>query len=153
MWLCHQVTFESLLANSSLGQAHALFGIMCGSSSHENPKPPIVAVLFLSCVWFFVTPWTAAHQAHLSSTYLSLMPSNHLILCCLLLWSSTFLSIRVFPSESPLRITWPKDWNLKFSINPSNEDSGLISFRMVGSPCSARVNKIDFKFSVCHYYC
>ena len=85
-----------------------------------------------------MTPWTAAHQAHLSSTYLSLMPSNHLILCCLLLWSSTFLSIRVFPSESPLRITWPKDWNLKFSINPSNEDSGLISFRMVGSPCSAR---------------
>ena len=148
MWLCHQVTFESLLANSSLGQAHALFGITCRSSSRENPKPPVVVVQFLSCVRLFVTPWTAAHQAHLSATISqsllklmsieSLMPSNHLIICCLLLWFSIFPSIRVFPSESSLRITWPKYWNFKFSISPSNEDSGLISFRVVGSPCSPR---------------
>ena len=151
MWLCHQVTFESLLADSSLGQAHELFGITCGSSSqahaflgitcgsnsHENPKPPVVAVNCLNCVWFFVTPWTAAHQAHLSSTlsqsllkHMSIelvMPSNHIILCCLLLWFYIFPNIRVFPSESSLRITWPKYWNFKFSISPSNEDSGLIS--------------------------
>ena len=86
----------------------------------------------------FVTPWTAAHQASLSITYsqslLKLMsielgmPSNHLILCCLLLLPSIFPSIRGFSSEPVLRITWPKYWT--FSISPSNEYSGLISFRM-----------------------
>ena len=94
-----------------------------------------------------VTPWTAAHQAPLSITNSwsllkhmsteSVMPSNHLILCHpLLLLPSIFSSIRVFsfPASgffrSILHIRWPKDWNFSFSINPANEYSGLISFRM-----------------------
>ena len=59
-----------------------------------------------------------------------MMPSNHLILCCLLLPPLIFLSIRVFFSESVLRIRWPKYWSFNFNISPSSEDSGLISFRM-----------------------
>ena len=69
------------------------------------------------------------------------MPSNHLILCRpLLLLPSIFPSIGVFSDESVLRIRWPKDWSFSFSINPSNEYSELVSFRMdwVGSPCSPR---------------
>ena len=59
------------------------------------------------------------------------MPSNHLVLCCpLLLLLSVFSSVRVFSNESVLRIRWPKDWRFSFSISPSNEYSGLISFRM-----------------------
>ena len=95
----------------------------------------------LSCVQLFATPWTAAHQASLSITNYwsmlklmsieSLMPSNHLILCCpLLLLPSVLPSIRVFSSESVLRIRWPKYWSFSFSISPSNEYSGLISFRI-----------------------
>ena len=87
----------------------------------------------------FVTTWTAAHQASLSITnsqsllkFMSIelvMPSNHLILCRLLLLPlSIFLSIRVISNESVLHIRWPKYWS--FSISPSNEYSGLISFRM-----------------------
>ena len=86
-------------------------------------------------------PWTAARQASLSITNCqslpkpmsieSVMPSNHLILCHpLLLLSSIFPSIRVFPNESALRIRWPKYWSFSFSISPSNEYSGLVSFRM-----------------------
>ena len=92
----------------------------------------------LSRVRLFATPWTAAHQAFLSITnsrsllklmsFESVMPSNHLILCCPLLLPSIFPSIRVFSTESVLRITWPKYWSFSFSINPSNEYSGLISF-------------------------
>ena len=87
-----------------------------------------------------MTPWTAARQASLSITNShslpklmsieSVMPSNHLILCCSLLLPSIFPSIRVFSKESVLRIRWPKYWNFSFSISPSNEYSGLISFRM-----------------------
>ena len=95
----------------------------------------------LSRVWLFVTPWTAAHQAFLSITnswsLLKLMsielamPSNHLILChLLLLLPSIFPSIRVFSNESVLRIRWPKYWSFSFSINCSNEYSGLVSFRI-----------------------
>ena len=94
----------------------------------------------LSCIGLFVTPWTAAHQASLSTTnsrsLLKLMsielvmPSNHLILCLLLLLPSIYPSIRVFSKESVLRIRWPKYWRFSFSIGPSNEYSGLISFRM-----------------------
>ena len=90
----------------------------------------------LSHVWLFVTPWTAAHQASLSSTVSwsllkfmsieSVILSNHLILCQLLLLSSIFPRIRVFPNESALHIKWPKYWS--FSISSSNEQSGLISF-------------------------
>ena len=98
------------------------------------------SVQSLSRVRFFVTPWTAAHQASLSitnsqsllelSSIESVMPSNHLILCCPLLFPpSIFPSIRVFPNESVLHIRWPKYWSFSFSISPSNEYSGLISFR------------------------
>ena len=99
------------------------------------------SVQLLSHVWLFVTPWTAAHQASLSITNSrsslklmsieSVMPSNHLILCCpLLLLPSIFPSIRVFSNVSVLCIRWPKYWSFSFSISPSNEYSGLISFRM-----------------------
>ena len=87
------------------------------------------------------TPWTAAPQASLSITnshsllklmsIVSVMPSNHLILCRTpLLPPSIFPSIRVFSNESALRLRWPKYWSFSFSISPSNEYSGLISFRM-----------------------
>ena len=94
-----------------------------------------------SHVGLFVTPWTAARQASLSITNSgsllkvmsieSVMPSNHLILCHpLLLLPSIFPSIRVFSSESVPHIRWPKYWSFSFSISPSNEYSGLISFTM-----------------------
>ena len=99
------------------------------------------SVQSLSHVRLFATPWTAACQASLSITnswsLLKLMsielamPSNHLILCRpLLLLPSIFPNIRVFSNESVLRIRWPKFWSFSFSISPSNEYSGLISFRM-----------------------
>ena len=98
------------------------------------------SVQSLSCVQLFSTPWTAACQASLSITnswsFLKLvfielvMPSNHLILCRPLLLPSIFPSLGVFSSESVLRIRWPKYWSFSFSISPSNEYSGLISFRM-----------------------
>ena len=86
------------------------------------------------------TSWTAARQASLSITYSQsllnlmsielVMPSNHLIFGRPLLLPSIFLSIRVFSNESALRIRWPKYWSFSFNISPSNEHSGLISFRM-----------------------
>ena len=102
---------------------------------------PFSSVQLLSCVWLFATPWTAARQASLSITNSrsslklmsieSVMPSNHFTLCCpLLLPHSICPSIRVFPNESVLHIRWPKYWSFSFSISPSNEYSGLISFKM-----------------------
>ena len=99
------------------------------------------SVQWLSRVRLFATPRTAACQASLSITNSQsllklmsielMMPSNHLILCRpLLLMLSIFPSIRVFSNESVLHIRWPKDWSFSFSISPSNEYSGLISFRM-----------------------
>ena len=99
------------------------------------------SVQSLSRLQLFVTPWTAAHQASLSITNSqslpklmsieSVMPSNHLILCRpLLLPRSIFLSIRVFCNKSALCMRWPKYWSFSFNISPSNEHSGLISFRM-----------------------
>ena len=99
------------------------------------------SVQSLSHVQLFATLWTAALQASLSITnswsllYLmsieSVMPPNHLILCCsLLLLPSIFPSISVFSNESVLPIRWPKYWSFSFIISPSNEYSGLISFRM-----------------------
>ena len=99
------------------------------------------SVQSLSYVRLFVTPWTASRQASLSITNSwsllklmpieSVMPSNHLIFCHpLLLPPSFFPSIRVFSNESVLRVRWPKYWSFTFSISPSNEYSGLISFRM-----------------------
>ena len=101
----------------------------------------ISSVRSLSCVQLFMTLWTAAHQPSLSITNSrsllklvsieSVMPSNHLILCHpLFLPPSIFPSIKVFSNESALRIRWPKYWSFRFSISPSNEHPGLISFRM-----------------------
>ena len=98
------------------------------------------SVQSISCARLFVTPWTTAHQASLSiidsqgppkpMSIESVMPSNHLILCRpLLLPPSIIPSIRVFSNESVLYIRWPKYWSFSFSITPSNEYSGLISFR------------------------
>ena len=100
-----------------------------------------VQSLSLSHFWLFATPWTAAHQASLSITNSQsllklmsiglVMPSNQVILCCpLLLLPSIFPSIRVFSNESVLLIRLPKYWSFSFSISPSNEYSGLISFRI-----------------------
>ena len=99
------------------------------------------SVQLLSHVWLFATPWTTAYQASLSITNSqsppkpmpieSVMPPNHLILCLpLLLLPSIFPSIRVFSNESALCIRWLKYWSFSFNISPSNEHSGLISFRM-----------------------
>ena len=100
----------------------------------------VAVVQSLSRVQLFVTPWTAATQASLfitnSQSLLkfvsieSMMPSKLLILCCLLLLPSVFPSIRIFSSELVLHIRWPKYWSFSFSISPSNEYSGRISFRM-----------------------
>ena len=99
------------------------------------------SVQSLSCVQLIVTPWTAAHHASLSITNSqsllklmsieSVIPSNHLILCCpLLLLPSIFPSLKVFLNESALRIRWSKYWSFSFNISVSKEHSGLISFRM-----------------------
>ena len=100
----------------------------------------VSSVQLLSHVQLFVNLWTAARQASLSITNSrsllklmpieSVMPSNHLILCHSLLPSSIFPSIRVFSHESALHIRWPKYWSFSFNLSPSNEYSGLISFRM-----------------------
>ena len=101
----------------------------------------MLSVQSLSRVRLFTTPWTAAHQASLSITNSqrllklmpieSMMPSNHLMLCCLLLLlPSIFPSIGVFSNESVLCIRWPKYWSFSFSISPSNDYSGLILFRI-----------------------
>ena len=99
------------------------------------------SVQSLSCVRLFATPWITAHQASLSITNSrsscklmsieSVMPSSHLILCRpLLLLPPIPPSIRVFSNESTLRMRWPKYWSFSFSISPSNEHPGLVSFRM-----------------------
>ena len=100
----------------------------------------LVVVQVFSPIQLLVTPWTAAHQASWSFTVSwsllklmsieLMMPSNHLILCCPLPLPSNFPSIRVFSSELALCIRWPKYWSFSFSISPSNEHPGLISFRM-----------------------
>ena len=110
----------------------------------DNPVFPygslrsIVVVQSLSHVWLFVTPWTAAYKASLPFTIsqsllwfmsiVSVMPSNHLFLCCPLLFPSIFSSIGVFSNESALHIKWSKYWSFSFSIRLSSEYSGLISF-------------------------
>ena len=101
----------------------------------------IFVVQLPSHVWLFLTPWTAARQASLFLTiswslpkfmsFESMMPSNHLILCCpLLLLPSIFPSLRVFSNELAVHIRWPKYWSFSFRISPFNEYPGLISFRI-----------------------
>ena len=114
------MTFTSLL------QEEFTSSVQCSSVAQSCPT--------------FATPWTVAHQASLlitnSQSLLkplpieSVMPSNHFILCHPLLLPSIFPSIRIFSNESALRIRWAKHWSFSFNISPSNEHSGLISFRM-----------------------
>ena len=133
-----------------------LSGLPC-SSARDLPKPGIKLLCLSFLHWFssvqfssiqslshvklFVTPWTAACQDSLSITnsqsllklmsIKSVMPFSHLILCHPLLFlPSIFPSIRIFSNESVLQIRWPKYWSFRFSISPSNEYSGLISFRI-----------------------
>ena len=115
--------------------------ILPGKSHGHSPSVQFSSVQLLSHVWIFVTPWIAAHQASLSITNSwsspklmsieSVMPSDHLILCRpLLLLLPIPPSITVFSNESTLRMRWPKYWSFSFSISPSKEHPGLISFRM-----------------------
>jgi len=112
------------------------------------------SVQSLSSVLLFATPWTAACQAALSITnswsLLKLMsielvmPSNHFILCCsLLLPPSIFPIIKVFSNESVLHIRWPKYWSFSFSISPSNEYAGLISFRIDWSDLTGLISLLS----------
>ena len=115
--------------------------LLPGESHGQRSLVGYSSVQALSHVWLFVTPWTEAHQAFLSiadswslfklMSIKLVMPSNHLILWRpLLLPPLNFPSIRVFSNESVLLIRWPKYWSFSFSISPSDENSGLISFRI-----------------------
>ena len=114
--------------------------LFAGLQHARLPRPSFSSVQLHSRVQFFVTHWTATPQASLSITNSqsllklksieSVMPSHHLVLCHpLLLLPSIFPNIRVFSNESVLHSRWPKYWSFSFSISPSNEYSGLISFR------------------------
>ena len=112
--------------------------------AHTHTHTPFIyefsSIQSLSCVELFATPWTAACQAFLSVTnsqsllklmsIQSVMPSNHLIFCHPLLLSSSFSGSKVFSNELVLCIRWPKYWSFSFSISPSSEYLGLISFRI-----------------------
>ena len=136
-WLFSRVSIYSYGTGEMIGwgQDGAHFKFHCQTMNYVS------SVQLLSCVWLFVIPWTAACQASLSITNSlsllklmsieSVMPSNHLILCCpLLLPPSIFPSIRVLSNESVLHLRWPKHWSFSFSISPSSEHLGTISFRM-----------------------
>ena len=126
-----QINYPLLIPTAQLGDGWQNNPVYLSVSSLQS----------LSCVWLFETPRTEEHQASLSITnsrsllklmsIKSVMPSSHLILCRpFLLLPSIFPSIRVFSSESVHCIRWPNYWSFSFSISPSNEYSGLISFRI-----------------------
>ena len=129
-----------------------------------RPLVQFSQVQSLSRAWLFATPWTAARQASLSISnpwsLLKLMslelvvPSDHLILCCpLLLLPSMFPNIRVFSSESVLRIRLPKCWSFSFGISPSNGYSGLISFRIDWFDLLAVQMQMVYKTDLCNALC
>ena len=135
------VAHQAPLSMNSPGNNIRVVAISFSRRSSQPRDQTLRSVQSLSCVWLFATPWTAAHQASLSLTNSqslsklmsieSVMPSNHLLLCHpLLIPPSIFPSIRVFSNELTLRIRWPKYWSFSFNVSPSNEHSGLISFRM-----------------------
>ena len=145
----NEVCIDSLLLLSILKTKLPNFGFCHGLCSalastltlHKDPVLTSAVVQLLNHVRLFATPWTAAHQASLSFIISQslfklmstepVMPSNHVILCCpLFLLLLVFLSITVFSNESALHIRWAKYWSFSFSINPSNEYSELISFRI-----------------------
>ena len=145
-WFCYiqtYVLFSRFL--SIIGSHKILITVLCAIQQVLVVFPfytqKFSSVQLLSCVLLSATPWTAAHQASPSITNSqsppksmsieSVMPSSHLILCHPLLFlPSVFPSIRVFSNESTLRMRWPKYWSFSFSISPSSEHPGLISFRM-----------------------
>ena len=124
-----------VMAPGMLNPFQKIFNWFCPYSLEQSPWAQ-----FSSVVSDSATPWTTARQASLSITVSQnllklmsiklVMPSNLLILCHLLLPPSIFPSIRVFSNESVLQIRWPKYWSFSFCINPSNEYSGLIAFKM-----------------------
>ena len=144
--LCRTLESEMVKINTGLQREKNVSSFYLLLNEEQEIERCIKYVQFssvqsLSCVRLFVTPWIAARQASLSITNSwsllklmsieSVMPSSHLILCCpLLLLPSIFPSIRVFSTESVLRIRWPKYWSFNFSISPSNERSGPIFFRI-----------------------
>ena len=142
--------FQAKVGKAKLTSAESIYPFVFLTGLHLSIPDDCLSFLsafssvqWLSRIRLFATPWTAARQASLSITSSrsllklmsveSMMPSNHLILSCpLLLLPSIFASIRVFSNESVLHIRWPKYWPKYFSFNisPSNENSGLIFFRM-----------------------
>ena len=134
LWHCLSLALERKLTFSS-PVALAEFSKFAGILSAALSVVQFSLVQSLSRVQVFATPWTAARQASLSITNSwslfklmsieSVMPCNHFILCCPLLLPSIFSSIRVFSSESVLRIRWPKYWSFSFSISPSKKYSFL----------------------------
>ena len=149
---CFQVFITAAASSKSLQNTHSWPGTMLSilNSSFSS-------VQSLSCVRLFVTPWIEACQASLSITnsrsslrltsIKSVMPSSHLILCSFLLLPPTPPSIRVFSNESTLRMRWPKYWSFSFSIIPSNEHFGVISFRMETGWISFQSKGISRAFS------
>ena len=151
--LCNPMDYSTLGFPNSMASSNSNLQLsscpLCQLATWWFHSVQFSSVHSLNCVWLFVTPWTAECQASLSVTNSlsllklmpieSMMPSNHLILCRPPSPpASVFPGIRIFSNESVLRIRWPKCWSFSFSINPSNEYSGLISFRMDGSPCCPR---------------
>ena len=140
MWLSLGCTHESIPMCLHFHVWLHKYSNQRGILNHPNWNIRSQPVQSLSHVQLFVIPWTATHWAFLSITnswsLLKLMsiesvrPSNHFILCHPLLLPSIFPSVRVFSNELVLSIRWPKYWNFSFSISPSNEYSGLISFRI-----------------------
>ena len=141
-WLNYSVSWTPSLSGCLiLKWNHIICLEIMGSGKMKLGCVQFSSVQSLSRVWLLVIPWTVAHQASLSTinswslpkfmSIESVMPSNHLILCCpLLLLFSIFSSIKVFSNESALCIRWPKYWSFSFNISSSNEHPGLISFRM-----------------------
>ena len=134
------ISFCELHSSESISPSSLACALIYGTDIYFNTHQ-FSSVQLLSRVWLFVTPWITACQASLSITnsrsslrltsIKSVMPSNHLILCRpLLLLPPIPASIRVFSNGSTLRMRWPKYWSFSFSISPSNEHPGLISFRM-----------------------
>ena len=132
---------ESMVPFSKMNKTVSEEGIRLVDRKKSRVLFQFSSVQSLSHVWLLATQWTAARQASLSITnsqsllklrsIMSVMPSNHLILCHpLLLLPSIFPSIRIFSNGSVFCTRWPKYWSFSFSISPSNEYSGLISFRM-----------------------
>ena len=144
-----QILFQTTVTNKYCNKASATdflvsqwLSIKCAiASCLKKCISQFSSVQSLSHVQLFATPWTAARQASVPITNSrsppkpmsieSVMPSNHLILCCpLLLLPSIFPRIRVFSNESAIHISWSKYWSFSFNISPSNEHPGLISYRM-----------------------